>query len=189
MRTSSDSGAAPVAPSSPGSSAAVLDAKGLAVYLELMRQLIEGDPVTQAESFREAAAAAELAPTTTNRLKYALALATPGHASSDAAQAETALSSLLAQGTSLLPEERILATIHLRDVEQRLILDAEAEQIRQNAADALAQQNSESARRLEAAQEENRRLNAELEEATEALNAITTIESSIRERENGSNPP
>lgn len=170
-------------------SQASLDVESLAVYLDLMRQLIEGDAVTQAETFRSAANAAELAPTTTNRLKYALALATPGHASSDAAAAERSLSDLLAQGAALLPAERVLATVHLRDVEQRLILDAEAEQIRQSAAEELATQVAESAQRLEAALEENRRLNAELETATEALDAITTIERSIRERENGPNPP
>jgi hypothetical protein len=99
------------------------------------------------------------------------------------------LSDLLAQGAALLPAERVLATVQLRDVEQRLILDAEAEQIRQSAAEELATQVAESAQRLEAALEENRRLNAELETATEALDAITTIERSIRERENGPNPP
>lgn len=171
------------------SSAGTLDADGLAVYLELMRQLVEGDTVTQAEAFGTAAESAALAPTTTNRLKHALALAVPGHASSDAARAERALSALLAQGDTLLPEERVLAAIHLRDVEQRLILDAEAEQLRDAAASELERQNAESAERLEAALEENRRLRAELDEATEALDAITSIERSIRERENGPNAP
>ena len=86
-----------------------------------------------------------------------------------------------------LQEERVLATIQLRDVEQRLILDAAAEQLRRESAAALEQQNSESAERLQAALDENRRLRAELEDATEKLDAITTIEQSIRERENGSN--
>jgi hypothetical protein len=166
-----------------------LDADGLAVYLDLMRQLVEGDTVTQAEAFSAAAENAALAPTTTNRLKHALALAVPGHASSDAERAERALSALLAQSDTLLPEERVLATIHLRDDEQRLILDAEAEQLRDTAASELARQNAESSERLEAALEENRRLRAELDEATEALDAITSIERSIRERENGPNAP
>lgn len=179
----------PAAQELPDDGATSLDAEGLAVYLELMRALVEGDPVTQAEAFNAAAEAADLAPTTTNRLRYALGLAVPGHASSNAAAAERALSALLAQGDALLPEERVLAAIHLRDVEQRLILDAEAEQLRTAAASELARQNAENAERLEAALEENRRLRAELDEATEALDAITTIERSIRERENGPNPP
>jgi len=159
-------------------------AESLAVYLELLRRLIEGDTVTQAEAFREAARSAELAPTTTNRLKYALALATPGHVSSDATQAQRALNSLLSQADALLPEERVLATIHLKNVEQRLILDAAANEQRRTAEAELEQQNAENVRQLEAALAENRRLRVQLEEATEALDAITTIERSIRERDN-----
>lgn len=172
-------------PAPAANGAATLDAEGLAVYLELMRRLVEGDTATQAQAFNTAAEAVRLAPTTTNRLKYALALAVPGHASSNAASAEDALLALLTVDSGLLPSERALAAIHLRDVEQRLMLDAEAERLRQAAESEFARQNAESAERLEAALEENRRLRAELEEATEALDAITTIERSIRERENG----
>lgn len=162
-----------------------LGARELTVYLDLMRGLIEGDSLMQAETFRAVSEAADFAPTTTNRLKFALALAVPGHTGSNAALAERRLSALLSNAYALLPEERVLATIHLRDVEQRLILDAAAEQLRREAADALEQQNTESAERLEAALEENRRLRLELDDATQKLQALSTIEQSIRERENG----
>jgi hypothetical protein len=163
-----------------------VDTQGLGVYLELMRALIEGDALTQAEIFGEVADAADIAPTTTNRLKYALALATPGHPSSDATLAEQRLSALLASADALLPEERMLVTIHLREVEQRLILDAAAAQLRSESANALEQQNLENAAELRAALEENRRLRAELDDATQKLNTLTAIEQSIRERENDS---
>jgi hypothetical protein len=163
-----------------------LGAQGVAVYLDLMRQLIAGDALTQAEVFREAADGADFAPTTTNRLKYALALAIPGHPGSNAELAEQRLSVLLA-GAGLLPEERVLAEIHLREVEQRLILDASAEQLRRESATALERQNADSAERLQTALDANRRLRAELDDVTKKLNALTTIEQSIRERENGSN--
>src|SRR5688572_2420884 len=101
-------------------------ADGIAVYLQTLRDLIEGDAVQQADIFRNVAAAADVSPTTTNRLMLALALATPTHASSNAEQAQMSLSELLAAGDALLPEERVLVLIHLKDVEQRLILDAEA---------------------------------------------------------------
>jgi hypothetical protein len=161
------------------------DTDALGIYLDLMRRLVEGDMIAQADSFRAAEEAADFAPTTTNRLRYALALAVPGHSGSDAALAEQRLSALLSAGDALLPEERALAAIHLRGVEQRLILDAAAEQLRGEAAEAIEQRNTESARQLAAALEENRRLRAELEDATEKLDALTTIEQSIRERENG----
>jgi uncharacterized membrane protein len=164
-----------------------VDTQGLGVYLELMRALIEGDALTQAEIFGEVADAADIAPTTTNRLKYALALATPGHPGSDATLAEQRLSALLASADALLPEERMLVTIHLREVEQRLILDTAAAQLRSESANALEQQNLESAAELSRALEENRRLRAQLDDATQKLNALAAIEQTIRERENDSN--
>src|SRR5688500_16300032 len=82
---------------------------GIAVYLQTLRSLIEGDPVLQADVFRNVAAQADAAPTTTNRLMMALALATPSHPASNAAEAQRLLSDLLARGDALLPEEQILA--------------------------------------------------------------------------------
>lgn len=160
-----------------------MDSRGLTVYLDMMRTLIESDSLTQVETFRTVADSADYAPTTTNRLKYALALAVPGHNGSNAELAEQQLSALLAAGDALLPEERVLATIQLRDVEQRLVLDAAAEQLRQDMTAAIEQQNAASASRVQALLEENRRLRAELDDATAKLDAITSIEQSIRERE------
>jgi hypothetical protein len=159
---------------------------GIAVYLQTLRSLIEGDPVLQADVFRNVAAQADAAPTTTNRLMMALALATPTHPSSNAAEAQRLLSDLLARGEALLPEEQVLALIHLKDVEQRLILDAEAERLQRAAAAASTQRNDRSAQQLQAALDENRQLRAALDEARAKLDAITNIERSIRERENGS---
>lgn len=162
-----------------------LHGDGVVQYLEIMRQLVDGDPVMQAETFRDIARAAAAAPTTTNRLKLALALATPGHPGADPSEAQRMLSDLLAAGAALLPEERMLVAVHLKEVEQRLILDAEAEQLRAAAVQAREEQDDESGRRLEAALAENAQLRRQLEEAHQKLDAITNIERSIRERENG----
>lgn len=160
---------------------------GIALYLQTLRTLIEGDAVVQADVFRNIAAAADTSPTTTNRLMLALALATPRHPSSDPAQAQTQLRELLAAGDALLPEEHVLALIQLKDVEERLILDAEADRLQQAVAAATAQRNDRNAQQLQAALEENRQLRAALDETRAKLDAITNIERSIRERENG--PP
>lgn len=160
----------------------------LEIYLQTMRDLIEGDPVLQTDVFRDTESAALFEPTTTNRLNYALALATPGHPSANPAEAQRRLAEVLATGDTLLPEERILAVVHLKEVEQRLILDAQAQRLQQAAATATSEQNSENAERLRAALEENRRLQVELDEAREKLDAITNIERSIRERGNGADP-
>jgi hypothetical protein len=160
----------------------------IGVYLQTLRDLIEGDPVVQADAFRSAADAASAAPTTTNRLRLALALATPGHPSSNPAEAQKQLSQLLASGDTLLPEERTLALVHLKEVEQRLILDAEAQRLQRAAQAATAQRNDQSAQRLQAALEENRQLRQALDDARAKLDDIINTERSIRERENGSNP-
>ena len=82
----------------------------------------------------------------------------------------------------------MLVAIHLKEVEQRLILDSEARRLREEVDAARQARNDESARRLEAALAENARLTRELQEAQQKLDAITNIERSIRERENGANP-
>jgi hypothetical protein len=165
-----------------------LGAAALSLYLDTLRNLVEGDAVVKADTFRNVAAAADAAPTTTNRLNLALALATPGHPANNPAAAQKALSELLAAGDALLPEERVLALVHLKDVEQILILDAEAQRLQRAAQAATAQRNDQSAQRLQAALEENRQLKLALDEARAKLDAITNIERSIRERDNATNP-
>lgn len=161
---------------------------GVGVYLTTLRTLVEGDAAVQAEIFRSVSATADAAPTTANRLMLGLVLATPTHPASDAAQAQGLLSELLAMGDALLPEEHVLALIVLKDVEQRLVLDAEADRLRRAAAAAAAsQRNDRSAEELQTALEENRQLRAALDEARARLDAITNIERSIRERENAPN--
>jgi len=166
-----------------------MDTRSLGVYLETMQALIEGDAVLQAEVFNNAAEATAFSPTTTNRLRFALALATPGHAAANPLEAQSLLARLLAAGDTLLPEERILATIHLQEVEERLILDTAAQQQRLSSAAEIAQLSTDGTERLEAAQTENRRLQDELADAQQKLEAITSIERSIRERDGATNIP
>jgi hypothetical protein len=178
----------PAAPAAPAAGPVTGVADSIAVYFQTLSSLIEGDAVQQADVFRNIATAADVSPTTTNRLMLALALATPSHAASDAQRAQVLLSELLAAGDALLPEERVLVLIHLKDVEARLILDAEADRLQQAAAAATAQRNDRNAQQLAAALEENRQLRLALDDVRAKLDAITNIERSIRERENGSDP-
>ncbi|HVJ29099.1 MAG TPA: hypothetical protein VNA66_02215 [Gammaproteobacteria bacterium] len=164
-------------------------ADGIGIYLQTLRSLIEGDPVEQADVFRNVAAAADTSPTTTNKLMLALALATPTHPSSDEAKAQALLNELLAAGDTLLPEERTLALMNLKDVEARLILEAEANRLQRAAAAATAERNDRTTQQLQAALEENRQLKLALDDVRARLDAITNIERSIRERENGPNTP
>ncbi len=158
--------------------------------LEMMSNLPQRDPASQAETFQSVKDAAELTPTTSNRLRYALALATPGHAGADPVAAQRQLSQLLARPETLLPAERWLALIELRDVEQQLILQAETKRLREDAArdshgdgDKLAASN----RRLAAEIDENARLRKALDEARAKLEAVTHVERTINDR--ASNTP
>jgi hypothetical protein len=161
--------------------------------LQMMSSLPQGDPARQAELFQSAKDAADLTPTTSNKLRYALALATPGYSGSDPVAAQRQLSELLARPETLLPSERLLALVELKEVEQRLILQAENRRMRDEAVhddtdtrDKLAATN----RRLAAESDENVKLRKALDEARAKLEAITHIERSINDRgANGSHMP
>jgi hypothetical protein len=159
--------------------------------LQMMSNLPQGDPARQAELFQSTKDAADLTPTTSNKLRYALALATPGHSGSDPVAAQRQLSELLARPETLLPIERLLALVELKEVEQRLILQAENKRMRDEAQhdesrDKLLALN----RRLAAESDENVRLRKALDEARAKLEAITHIERSINDRKpNGSHTP
>ncbi|MGB6310516.1 MAG: hypothetical protein WBF89_22265 [Steroidobacteraceae bacterium] len=159
--------------------------------LEMMSALPQGDPARQAELFQSAKDAADLTPTTSNRLRYALALATPGYSGSDPVAAQRQLSELLARPETLLPIERLLALVELKEVEQRLILQAENKRIRDDAAHDDARDKLQATnRRLAAESDENVKLRKALDEARAKLEAVTHIERSINDRgASGSHTP
>jgi hypothetical protein len=159
--------------------------------LELMGNLPKADPARQAELFQSAKDAAELTPTTSNKLKYALVLATPGHGGSNPVAAQRQLSELLARPETLLPAERLLAQVELKEVEQRLILQAENTRMRDEAQHDESRDKLQAAnRRLAAESDENMRLRKALDEARAKLEAVTHIERSINDRgSNGSHTP
>jgi hypothetical protein len=140
--------------------------------------------------FQSAKDAATLSPTTSNRLRYALALATPGHGGSDPVAAQRQLSELLATPETLLPVERLLAIVELQEVDQRLILLEEDKQLREEAPREAKDKLLALNRRLTAESDENARLRKALDEAQAKLEAVTHIERSINDRgANGSHPP
>jgi hypothetical protein len=170
---------------------AQLNLSPIAPLLEMMSSLPQGDPARQAELFQAAKDAADLTPTTSNRLRYALALATPGHSGSNPVAAQRQLSELLARPETLLPIERSLALVELKEVEQRLVLQAENQRVRDDAAHDDARDKLQAAnRRLAAESDENVKLRKALDEARAKLEAVTHIERSINDRgTSGSHTP
>jgi hypothetical protein len=166
------------------------DGSVIAEYLETMRKLSQSDPAVQAETLQQTREAADLSPTTANRLRYALALATPGHGGSDATAAQKLLAQLLASPELLLPAEQALVEVELRQIELRLVLSEENRRLQQESARAERDRSTAAARRLQAELDENKRLRKQLEEALAKLDAVTHIEqrSSIDRNSNGNQP-
>lgn len=152
-------------------------------YLKELSDLAAGDPARQAEIYADAESGAVLTPGPNTELRFALVLATPGHAESDAEKAQSMLREVLAQSQLLTPAEISLATIHLNNVERLIVANAEARRLRQSNSRAATTEERAVSQRLASVEAENRRLRLELEAAEDKLEAITSIERSIREQE------
>jgi hypothetical protein len=162
------------------------DVGPVAPLLEMMSNLPQGDPARQAEIFQQAKDAAELQPTTSNKLRYALALATPGYSGADPVAAQRQLAELLARPETLLPVERLLAAVELKEVEQRLILQAENTRMRDAVPNDSHDKLQSINRRLAAESDENAKLRKALDEARAKLEAVTHIEQrSVTDRGTG----
>jgi hypothetical protein len=149
-------------------------------YLQEMYKLVAGDPATQAEIYADARSASTLTPGPSTNLRYALVLATPGHAESNAEMAQSLLRELLTQAPLMTQAEISLATIHLKSVEQLIVANSEVRRLRASTSRAAQTQETAASARLTSVEAENRRLRQDLEEAEDKLEAITTIEQSIR---------
>ena len=161
----------------------ILGAPEADVYLKELHMLAAGDPATQAEIFADADAAATLTPAANTTLRLALVLATPGHVESNPEKAQSLLREILAQSQLLTPAEVALATIHLNVAERLIVADAEARRLRAASSQAARTEEEATSRRLAQIEADNRELRRQLKAAEDKLQAITTIERSIREQE------
>lgn len=157
-------------------------AAALAGYLEILQRLVQSGPAEQAEIVVATQREFELAPTPSHQLRYALALAAPGHAGSDLPTAQRLLRELLAAPETLTPVERALTLLELLKADQQVLLAAENRRLlndaNRNDRDRVAAIN----RQLKSETEENARLRKALDEAQAKLDAIANIERSINER-------
>jgi len=173
--------------------AIILGAPGAHEYLHAIYELAGGDPATQAKIIANAKAAALQTPGTSTQLRYALLLATPGHAATSDIAAQSLLRSLLTEPELMTPAEMALATIHLREVEARLELRTEAQRLRDEivlAATAAANtaEDPALAQRVANVEAENRRLRRSLTDAESKLEALSDIERSLREQSANGDP-
>ena len=156
------------------------------IYIEEIFKLTTGDPATQAEIFADAQAAAQLTPNPSTKLRFALVLAAPGHSETDESAAQGMFRALLSQTELMTATEIALANIQLSEVEERLVLGAETRRLRSENLRTASSEEAAVAERIASVEAENRVLRRSLEEAEQKLEAITSIERSIREQtENG----
>ena len=152
-------------------------------YISELSRIASGDPAAQAEIFADATAAAQLTPSPSTNLRLGLVLSIPGHPESNPEQAQSILREVLAQTILLTPAEISLAVIHLNNVERQIVANSEARRLRASSSRAAQTQEQAASQRLATVEAENRQLRRDLDEAEEKLEAITSIERSIREQE------
>lgn len=161
----------------------ILGAPQAEIYLQEIYELAVGDPATQAEIFADAQSAAMLTPGPNTHLRLALVAATPGHPEFNPEKAQRLLREILAQAELLTPAEISLATIHLNNLEQVIVAHSEARRLRASDSRSARSEGKAVSQRLATVEAENRRLREQLAEAESKLEAITTIERSIREQD------
>jgi hypothetical protein len=169
--------------SAPDDDVGILGAPEAEQYLAELQRLAAGDPATQAEIFADAQSGSQLTPGSQTNLRFALVLATPGHSEFDPGRAASMLREVLARTELLTQAEIALATVNLKTAEQSAITQSEIQRLRSATSRAAQNRENSTNQRLASLEAENTRLRRELEEAEQKLEAITSIERSIREQE------
>ena len=154
----------------------------LAGTIQTLQRLSAGSPAEQAEIVATARQGFERTPGGGAQLRYALALATPGHAARDAERARQLLRDLAAQPESLAPVERALTLFELAQLDREIGLKVENERLQSAANRADQERLSTLNRKYQAELEDNARLRRALDEAQAKLDAIANIERNISER-------
>jgi hypothetical protein len=152
------------------------DGQVIAGYLATLDRLGRGGAAEQAEIIESTRNAYLAEPSTQKRLRYAFVLAVPGHAASDPTGARSLLGEALATPETLLPSERALAELMVRDLDARLSLTLENETLRSGSSPQEDNRIADLNRRLQAETAEKDRLRRELERAEAKLEAIATLE-------------
>lgn len=156
--------------------AATDDGQIVAGYLAMLDRLGRGGAAEQAEIVATTRGAYLADPSTQKRLRYAFVLSVPGHAATDPAGARALLGEALATPETMLPSERALADLMVRDLDARLALTHENDSLRSGSTAQDDNRIADLNRKLQAETAEKDRLRRELERAEAKLEAIATLE-------------
>jgi hypothetical protein len=154
----------------------------ISTYLDTCLKVARGTPAEQAEVLANAHNDYTAAPTPSRVLRYAMVLATPGHAGADPVVAQRLLREVLANPETLLPAERALAFLQLQQVDRQQSLQTEVRRLQTGAERSANERNAQLSRQLKSESEENTRLKKALADAQAKLDAIANIEGSSNNR-------
>ncbi len=174
----------PTPPPAPVIDQKAASAEALVDDLAVLEKLIAAPPDEQMRMVGAAEEDVQLTPTPGRKLRLALLLGTPDQAGSDLPRARQLLEELSSDPhSSLLPAERALVALQLKQIGDYLTLQAENRTLQADAA--RAEQLAALKRRLDGVAGENARLKKQLDEAKAKLAAIANIEKSLNERKPG----
>lgn len=160
-------------------------AQAMVFFLELVQRMVLAPAAEQAEIFANIKRDHDTTGTPAARLRFALALATPNHPSSDPDNAQRLLRQVVAAPEALTPVENAIAFLELAKLDRQLALAAETQRLQSAGDRADRERIAALQRRVNAEVEENARLRRALEEARAKLDAIADIERQSTQR----NPP
>jgi hypothetical protein len=174
----------PAAPTKPVIDYKAVSSEALADDFTVLDKLIAAPPAQQMQIVGTAEQDYQATPTPSKKLRLALILGTPDQAASDLPRAQQMLQELSSDPqSSLLPGERTLVTLQLKQISDYLTLEAENRTLQADAA--RAEQLVALKHRLDGAAGENAKLKKQLDEAKAKLAAIANIEKSLNERKPG----
>jgi hypothetical protein len=152
---------------------------GVASYLEVLDLMAPGDAVRQSTELASTLSQAQQSPTSSNRLRHALALGAAGHASSNPVEGRRLVSELLAGEHDLTSQEVSLANAFLREFDARVALYAELARQREETERRLQSIGADDDRRYSMLHAETQRLKKALAEAERKLEAVAEMERSL----------
>jgi len=168
-------------PGVPGQTATASAPKpaGTASYFEVLDLMAPGDAVRQSTELASTLTQAQQNPTSSNRLRYAIALGAAGHVSSNPVEARRLITELLAGEHDLTPQEVSLANAFLREFDARVALYADLARQREESERQLKSIEADGDRRYGALNAETQRLKKALAEAERKLEAVAEMERTL----------
>jgi plasmid stability protein len=151
----------------------------IASYFDVLDRMAPGDLMRQSTELASTLTQAQQDPSSSNRLRYALALGAAGHAQSNPVEARRLITELLAGQHDLTPQEVSLANAFQREYDARVALYADLARQREESERQLKAIDADGDRRYSVLNAETQRLKKALAEAERKLEAVAEMERSL----------